>query len=451
MPAPDDARPLTALRGDVLRFSDNPFVQGPDSTVRLERDALVCMRDGRITSVEPATRGLAMLPRGTVVAQYPGALICPGFIDTHVHYPQLPIIGARGLPLLEWLQRYTFPAELAYADITHARSMAALYFAENLRNGITTASVFCTVHPSSVDALFEASEALNLRTIAGKVLMDRNAPAALCDTAQSGYDQSRALLERWHGKGRQLYAITPRFAPGCTPAQLDAAGTLWREHPDCHVQSHLAETRAEVEWVRALFPEARTYLEVYDRHGLLGPRAIYAHGIHLDESEFSRCHASGTALAHCPTSNLFLGSGLFNLAAALREDRPVRTGLGTDIGAGTSFSMLRTMDEAGKVAQLRGYALTPEHALYLATRGGAQALHLEDRIGSIAPGMEADLVVLDPLCTPLMRARMQQVDSLHEALAVLMTLGDDRAVRATWVAGVKRHDREQPATPDVTA
>ncbi len=440
--SPNDAPSSHALRGDVLSFRGDPFVDGLDACMAFQRDAIVHMHEGRIVAVGPASTLLDTLPSGTPIEHHPDALITSGFVDTHVHYPQLPIIGARGLPLLDWLERHTYPAEQAFADIDHARAVARLYLAENLRNGITSAAVFCTVHPQSVDVLFEAALAMDMRMVAGKVLMDRHAPPALRDSAQSGYDDSAALIARWHGRGRLGYAITPRFAPSCTPAQLEAAGALWREHPGCFVQSHLSENRDEVAWVAQLFPEARDYLDVYDRHGLLGPRAIYAHGIHLGEREHARCHESGAALAHCPTSNLFLGSGLFDLATAKRADRPIRVGLGTDIGAGTSFSMLRTMDEAAKVAQLRASPLSPGHAMYLATRGGAHALHLDDRIGSIAPGMEADLVVLDLRATPLMAARMRTVDSLDEALAVLMTLGDDRAVRATWVAGVKRHDRD---------
>ncbi len=442
MPASARQTERTALRGDVLYFSGDPFLHGVRSCMHFDRDALVVMNQGRIETVGAASAVLGQLPPGTPVEHYPGALICAGFVDTHVHYPQVSILGARGLPLLQWLEHYTFPAEQAFADAAHARAMASLYLDESLRNGITSAAVFCTVHPASVDALMQAALERGMRLVAGKVLMDRNAPEALLDSAQSGYDESAALIARWHGKGRLGYAITPRFAPSSTSAQLDAAGALWREHPDCFVQTHLAENQAEVAWVRELFPEARDYLDVYEHHGLAGPRAIHAHGIHLDESAFARCHASGTALAHCPTSNLFLGSGLFDLARAKATERPVRVGLGTDIGAGTSFSMLRTLDEAGKVAQLRDRPLSPAHAFYLATRGGAHALYLDDRIGSIAPGMEADLVVLDLHSTPLMAARMQHVDSLEETLAVLMTLGDDRAVRATWIAGVKRHDRD---------
>lgn len=446
MSAPASSPPVTALRGDVLHFSGDPRLHGVAACMHFERDALLVLRNGKITQFGPASCLLADLPPDTPIEHYTDALICAGFVDTHVHYPQLSILGARGLPLLDWLARYTFPAEQAFADVEHARAMARLYLDENLRNGITSAAVFCTVHPHSVDALFEAALERGMRLVAGKVLMDRNAPDALCDTAQSGYDDSKALIDRWHDRGRLGYAITPRFAASSTPEQLDAAGALWRKHPDCHVQSHLAENLAEVAWVHELFPDARDYLDVYERHGLTGPRAIYAHGIHLDASAFARCHASDTALAHCPTSNLFLGSGLFDLAAARDAERPVRVGLGTDLGAGTSFSMLRTLDEAGKVAQLRHAPLSPAHAFYLATHGGAHALHLDDRIGTIATGMEADLVVLDLKSTPLMAARMQYADSLEDALGVLMTLGDDRTVRATWIAGVKRHDRDAPPT-----
>jgi guanine deaminase len=441
MPEAASSAACVAVRGTMLDFTGDPARQGAEA-MRAVEDVVIVMADGRITAVGHAADVLPTLPPDTPVEHYRDALICPGFVDTHVHYPQLPIIGAYGEQLIDWLNNYTFVAEQAFADDDYARAMAKTYFAENLRNGITTAAVFCTVHPGSVDALFETSQSLGLRTIAGKVLMDRNAPRALCDTAQSGYDESRALIERWHGRGRQLYAITPRFAPSSTPAQLEAAGALWREHPECYVQSHVSENRAEIEWVRELFPGAAGYLDVYDRHGLLGPRAIYGHGIHLDEDELARCHDSGTALAHCPTSNLFLGSGLFDLKRAGDPRRPVRVGLGTDIGAGTSLSMLQTLNEAYKVAQLNGYPLSAAHAFYLATRGGAHALYLDDRVGSIAPGMEADLVVLDLKSTPLIAARMQHVDSLEEALFVQMTLGDDRAVKATWAAGRLRHSRD---------
>jgi guanine deaminase len=301
--------------------------------------------------------------------------------------------------------------------------------------------VFCTVHPQSVDAFFEESTKLGLRMIAGKVLMDRNAPAALCDTAQRGYDESKALIAKWHGRGRSLYAITPRFAASSTPEQLAAAGTLRREHPDCFVQSHIAENLAEVAWVKQLFPERKGYLDVYDHYGLLGRRAIYGHGIHLTEGELARMHETGTAIAHCPTSNFFLGSGCFDIGKATRKERPVRVGLATDVGGGTTLSILQTLNEAYKAAQMNRYALSAGHAFYLATRGSARALDLEDTIGSIAPGLEADLVVLDLKSTPLIAFRMKHAADLAEALFVQMTLGDDRAVRATYVAGKRVYAR----------
>jgi guanine deaminase len=312
---------------------------------------------------------------------------------------------------------------------------------ELLRNGTTTALVFCAVYPQSVDALFVEAERRGMRVVAGKVLMDRNAPEALRDSAQRGYDESKALIARWHGHGRSLYAITPRFAGTSTPEQLDAAATLWREHPDVLVQTHIAENRREVEWTAKLFPQARNYLDIYDQHGLIGRRAVLAHGIHLGEDELCRCHESGTALAHCPTSNLFLGSGLFRIGAVKDPRRPVQLGLGTDIGGGTSFSLLATMRAAYEIAQLGGRALSAVEAFYLATLGGARALALEDRVGAIAPGREADFVVLDPNATPLLTLRNARARSVQDQLFALMTLGDDRAVRATYVAGRLAHER----------
>jgi guanine deaminase len=364
-----------------------------------------------------------------------------GFIDCHVHYPQTQIIGAFGEQLIDWLNKYTFVAEQQFADPVHAREVARVFLQECLRAGTTSAAVYCTVHPQSVEAFFEESAKLGTRMIAGKVLMDRNAPAALQDTAQQGYDESTALIGRWHGNGRQLYAVTPRFAASSTPAQMEMAGALWQEHPGTYLQSHVSENRREVAWVKELFPERSGYLDIYDHYQQLGPRAIYGHGIWLTEQELQRCHESGTAIAHCPTSNQFLGSGLFNMANAMQSGRPVRVGLATDIGAGTSFSMLQTLNEAYKVAQLNGNTLSAGHGFYLATRGTAKALYLEDKIGSIASGMEADVIVLDLKSTPLIEYRLQYCRDIHEVLFILMTLGDDRAVRATYVAGQLAYQR----------
>ena len=437
----DNGNP-TALRGTLVTCRDDPFLTDRAKAFSVETDGLVICRNGLIEAAGPAADLMASLPRGTPVTDYSGCLIAPGFIDTHVHYVQTGIVASYGTQLLDWLDRYAFPAELAFADPAHAAAMARVFCDELLRNGTTTALVFCAVYPQSVDALFAEAEQRGMRIIAGKVLMDRNAAKKLRDSAEQGYDESKALIARWHGRGRCLYAITPRFAGTSTPAQLDAAGSLWREHPDVFVQTHIAENRREIEWTAELFPERKNYLDIYDHHGLVGRRAVLAHGVHLSEEEMCRCHESGTAIAHCPTSNLFLGSGLFNIAAMKAARRPVQVGLGTDIGGGTSFSLLATMGAAYEVAQLNGRALGAVEAFYLATLGGARALALDDKIGSIAAGREADLVVLDPTATPLLTLRHARSQSVEDVLFALMMLGDDRAVRATYVAGKSAHLRE---------
>jgi guanine deaminase len=438
MPSPTDG--VTALRGTVVTCRDDPFLTGPAKAFAVESDGLVVCRNGLVEAVGPASALLKSVPAERV-ADYSGCLIVPGFIDTHVHYVQTGIVASYGEQLLDWLDRYAFPAETKFADPAHAAAMAKVFCDELLRNGTTTALVFCAVYPQSVDALFLEAERRGMRIAAGKVLMDRNAPDALRDTAQRGYDESKALIERWHGKGRSLYAITPRFAGTSTPAQLDAAGALWREHKDVLVHTHIAENKREIEWTAELFPERKDYLDVYDHHGLIGRRAVLAHGVHLSEDELCRCHESGTALAHCPTSNLFLGSGLFRIAVAKDPRRPVHVGLGTDIGGGTSFSLLATMGAAYEIAQLGGRSLSAVEAFYLATLGGARALALDDRIGTIAPGYEADFAVLDPNATPLLTLRNARAEKVEDVLFALMTLGDDRAVRATYLAGQCAHAR----------
>jgi guanine deaminase len=364
-----------------------------------------------------------------------------GFIDCHVHYPQTQIIGAYGEQLIDWLNKYTFIAEQQFADKDHAREVARVFLKECLRAGTTTATVYCTVFPQSVDAFFEESEALGTRMIAGKIMMDRNAPGALTDTPKKGYDETKALIGKWHGKGRQLYCVTPRFAPTSSPEQMEMTGAVWNEHPGTYLQSHVSENRGEVAWVKELYPERKGYLDTYDHFKQLGKRAIYGHGIWLTEEELQRCHDTGTAIAHCPTSNFFLGSGYFNLKNAKKAARPVMVGLATDLGAGTSFSILQTMNEAYKAAQLNGNPLSSGHAFYLATRGTAQSLYLDDTIGSIAPGMDADLVTLDLKSTPIIEYRMRYCKDLEEALFIQMTMGDDRAVLATYVAGRLAYSR----------
>lgn len=439
--------PVTALRGQIVSLRDNPFERAPADCLDWHEDGLVIMEGGRITAAGAYEAVKGALPAGVTPAHHPDKILMPGLIDTHVHYPQIQMIGAYGEQLLEWLNTYTFPTELEFADQAHAARVAKVFLRELLRAGTTTAMVYCTVHPQSVEAFFAESERLGTRMIAGKVLMDRNAPAALLDTAQRGHDESAALIARWHGRGRQLYAVTPRFAPTSTEAQLEAAGALLRAHPGVYMQTHLCENRAEIDWVRDLFPERASYLDTYDHAGLVGPRAVFGHAIHMHEGDFCTCHDTGAAIAFCPTSNLFLGSGLFKLAEASDPRRPVRVGLGTDVGAGTSLSQLQTLNEAYKVAALGGTRLDALRAFWLATLGGARALYLEDRLGRIAPGYEADLIVVDPRATPFMAFRAEHCRSIEEILFLLMTMGDDRAIAETWVAGRKVHDRDSPPDP----
>ncbi len=437
----DPAASTFALRGAALTLCDDPFMVGDAAAMHFESDALVVIRGGRIAAFGPYQGLQATLPADTPITHYRDALIVPGFIDTHVHYPQTQIIGAGGKRLIDWLNTCTFPAEMQFADAAYAREIADVFLDACLSYGTTTAVVYCTVHPQSVDAFFEAADARGLRMIAGKTLMDRNAPEALLDTAQRGYDESRALIERWRDRGRLGYAITPRFAASSTPAQLELAGALLAKFPHAYCQTHIAEQRDEVAWVAKLYPERRDYLDVYDHYGLIGPRTLLGHGIHLVEREWQRCREAGAAITHCPTSNAFLGSGLFDWSRAKKQGHEVSVALATDVGAGTTLSMLATMGAAYQIARLGGHSLTPVQALYLSTRGAARALQLEDTIGSIAPGMEADLVVLDLAHSPLARLRMKSCESIEDALFMLMTLADDRAIRDVYVMGAPLDSR----------
>ena len=434
---------VKALRGATISFRANPFEQPAETCLIHHKDALVIFEDGKIRAIGPYSDLIAQLPPDVIPVEYPDALISAGFIDTHVHYPQVQMIGAYGSQLLEWLTEYTFVAEQQYADEAHARMSAKLFFRELLRAGTTTAAVYCTVHPQSVNAFFEESTRFNTCMVAGKVLMDRNAPAALLDTAQRGYDESEALIARWHQNGRQHYCVTPRFAPTSTEAQLDLAGALLRQHDGLFMQTHLCENQSEIEWVLDLFPKRSSYLDVYAHAGLVGRRSIFGHAVHMTENDFCTCHQTGAALAHCPTSNLFLGSGLFRLFDAVNPKRPVRVGLGTDVGAGTSLSQLQTLNESYKVAALAGTKLNAIQSFYLATRGGAHALYLDDRLGKLEPGHDADICILDTKATPLLEFRSSYCESLEELLFVLMTIGDDRAVRATYIAGECVYDRDK--------
>lgn len=420
------------ILGQVLSFTGDPFELGPDAA-RHESHGAVLVRDGRIAAVGPADRLRAAHPQARVTDHGRG-LIMAGFVDAHVHYPQTAIIASWGKRLIDWLNTYTFPEEMRFADRAYADDIAARYLDLVTARGTTTVCSYATIHPASVDAIFAAAQARGMRVYAGKTCMDRNAPDGLRDTAKSAYDDSLALLERWHGVDRLSYVITPRFSPTSTPEQLAALGALWRAHPDCLMQTHLSEQTDEIEWVRGLYPQSRDYLDTYEAQGLLAEGAVYGHAIHLTARERDRLAEAGASLVHCPTSNTFIGSGLFDMGLARR----LRVGLATDTGGGSSFSMLRTMAAAYEVAQLRGEALHPATLLWLATVGSARALRAEDRIGNVAPGMEADLVVLDLASTPAIEQATRRADTLWEAVFPTIMMGDDRAVAAVWIGG-RRH------------
>jgi guanine deaminase len=422
-----------AIRGSILHFLEDPAEDSRERAYQFLEDGLLIVEDGYIAKVGKAQDLLPTLHSGASLTDCSGQLIVPGFIDAHVHFVQTDIIGSYGRRLLEWLEQFTFPAERAFADPDHAREVADFFVGELLRNGTTTALVMGSVHAVSVDTIFEAAQKRGMRLIAGKVLMDRNCPEDLRDTAASAYADSKALIERWHGQGRLQYAISPRFAPTSTPEQLARAGLLARENPDVYVHTHVAENEEEVAWVRKLFPDHRSYLDVYDHYELLRERTVLAHAIWLDDIDVDRVAETRSSLVHCPTCNLVMGSGLFDLRRATKAG--VQVALGTDVGGGTSFSMLRVMDETYKVAQLRGHSLSPLRAFYLATLGAARALDLDDRIGNFAAGKEADFIVLDPRATPILARRMAAARNLAERLFLLITLADDRVVNGTYVMG----------------
>ncbi len=423
---------IRALRGRLLWFVGDPEVAG-EAAHHFVEDGLLVIENGLVKAAGEASALLRALPADAEIVDHRPHLIMPGFIDAHIHMPQTQVVASYGAQLMDWLNKYTFVEEQKLGQQGHAEKLSRFFLDELLANGTTTAAVYCSVHPQSAEAFFTESQRRNTRMIAGKVLMDRNAPEALTDTAESGYRDSKALIARWHGKGRQLYAITPRFAITSTPEQLTAAGRLAAEHPDCHVQTHIDENRAEIAFARELYPEAADYADIYRRHGLLGPKSLMGHCIHMTHNEWQAFAETGAVAVFCPTSNLFLGSGLFDWAHA--RQRGVKVAVATDIGGGTSYSMLRTMAEAYKVLQLQGQSLSAFAALHAITRGNAAALGLDHLIGSFEPGREADVVVLDTGATRAMAHRMETVRDLAEELFVLVTLGDERNVAATYVMG----------------
>ncbi|HYD59519.1 MAG TPA: guanine deaminase [Noviherbaspirillum sp.] len=428
-----------AYRASILHFTADPAFD--DKAYAWHEDGLLVVEDGKVKAAGNYAQLRTTLPEGVVVRDYRGKLIVPGFIDTHIHYPQTDMIASPAPGLLPWLETYTFPNERKFADPEHAQDVASFFLDELLRCGTTTAMVYCTVHPSSVNAFFGESHRRNLRMVAGKVLMDRNCPEFLCDTAEDGVRVSEELINTWHNHGRQLYAITPRFAPTSTEAQLQLAGELARAYPDTFLQTHVAENTDEVAWVKSLFPDSRSYLDVYDKYGMMRPRAMYAHCIWLDDHDRARMRETQSAASICPTSNLFLGSGLFDFKRA--DEAHVPMSLATDVGGGTSFSMLQTMNEVYKVARMGGTYLPALRMFYMATLGGARSMQLEGTVGNFATGVEADFVVLDPQATPLLARRTARTDSLEELLFALALLGDDRTVAATYSAGKLVHERGQ--------
>jgi len=428
--------PRLALRGDLLDFSADPGFAAPAGAagVRFRADHWLLVEGGRIAGVQ------ADVPDASWTRiDHRGCLVMPGFIDTHVHCPQLDVIASYGTELLEWLNTYTFPAELRYADPEVATAGAERFLDALLAHGTTSAVVFPTVHKVSADALFSGAERRGMRLIAGKVLMDRHAPDGLRDDVAQAERDCVDLVQRWHGRGRLAYALTVRFAPTSTSAQMQMAAALLKAHPGTYMQTHVAENRDEVRWVAELFPQARSYLDVYHRHGLLNERAVLAHGVWLDDLDRVLLRETGAQIAHSPSSNLFLGSGLFDWLGA--EGQGAHVTLASDVGAGTSLSMIRTLADAYKVQAMRGVKLTAYKALYGATRGAARALHLADEIGSFDTGCQADVAVWDWAATPLMAHRIGLAHDLHEKLFAWMTLGDERLLQAAYVAGTPRYRR----------
>jgi guanine deaminase len=439
---------LKAIRGAFLDFIEDPFFI-PDEleSARYIPDGLLILENGYIKELgefEQLKDKYATVP----ITAYPNCLIMPGFIDTHIHFPQTEMIAAYGEQLLEWLNKYTFPIEGKFKDQDYAQKIAAFFLDELIKNGTTTALVFAAVFPQSVEAFFTEASRRNLRMISGKVMMDRNAPDFLLDTSESSYEESKKLIQKWHKNGRLLYAVTPRFAVTSSNEQLQVAGKLLEEFPDVYLQTHLSENVKEIELVAQLFPETKGYLDVYDQAGLVKEKSIFAHGVHLRNDEFKRLSEAKAAISFCPTSNLFLGSGLFKLLQAKSLDNPVKVGLGTDVGGGTSFSMLQTTNEAYKIVQLQGEKLSSFKALFLATLGGAKALCLEDKIGNFDVGKEADFIVLDLQATPLMALRNSQSPpaktkaEIAEKVFATMILGDDRTVQATYIAGELAYNKK---------
>ncbi len=439
--------PLKGIRGEMVTFHEDPFLVEDESKCYTHfPDGLVVIQDGKILAAGSFSEIAPLYPDLKDIDTYENAVIIPGMIDTHVHYVQSPMIGSFGDTLLKWLNQYTFPTEARFRSKEFADSVARLFFTQILRQGTTTANVFSTTFASSVDALFEESERYNTRIITGKVLQDRNLPESLRDhSAEGSISIASELLDKWHGRGRQMYAVIPRFAPTSTPRQLELAGRLYQDNIDkgVYMHTHLDEADDEIEWALSLYPQAKNYTDIYRRYNLLGNRTVLAHCCLVKEEEWQMLHDYDCGVAHCPSSNLFLGDGMFKFWEAKKETRPIRVGVGTDVGAGTNFSLPRQLNEAYKVGMLKKKSIGALKSFYMATKGGAQVLHLEDRIGSLEPGFEADIAVLDMQPNDFLKWRMQFNDFILDRMFILQTLSPDNLVRATYVAGKRVYDRER--------
>ena len=423
-----------AYRGSIFHFLREPMGHDDSDSYRYFDDGLLLLDEqGKILRLGSYNGLLQELPEHTEIIDYSGNWIIPGFIDTHIHYAQMEIIASFGQQLLEWLNTYVFPAERKHENPEYADQIAKLFIEELLHNGTTTAMTYSTVHKVSAEALFKRASDVNMRIFTGKTLMDRHAPDYLLDTPQLAYDESKELLNKWHNKGRLSYVITPRFAPTSTEAQLEMAQALVSEFPDAYVQTHLSENKDEVEWVKNLYPWAKDYTDVYDNYSLLGSRSVFGHAIHLSDREFKRLVESQSIISWCPTSNFFLGSGIFDINKAKLEGN--RIGIGTDVGAGSSFSILRTLNVAYKAAAMQGVAFSPLDGFYSVTLGGAKALSVADKIGNFETGKEADFLVLDMNSTPLLCNKMSRANTIEEKIFNLMVLGDDRAIAKTYICG----------------
>ncbi len=420
------------LRGRLLSFHREPQNAEDTGAYTYLEDGALLIQDGIIQETGPFAEISAKAGNVPVTDHRPH-LMMAGFIDTHIHFPQVQVIASWGAQLLDWLNNYTFPEETRFASDKHSAHMARAFFDQLVTHGTTTAVAYCSVHKTSADAFFTEATRRNMRMLGGKVLMDRNAPEGLQDTPQTGYDDTKALIADWHGKGRNGYVITPRFAITSTPEQMAMAQVLAQEHPDCHVQTHLSENKDEIAFTAQLYPQARDYLDVYQSYGLLGQKTLLGHSIHLESREVDALAETGAHPVFCPTSNLFLGSGLFDHGGL--SARGITNGIATDVGAGTSYSMLQTLNEGYKILQLQGLALHPLQAFHWATRGNACVLGLEDKIGNLDPGTEADVVILNARSTPAMALRMDRVGSLAEELFVLQMMGDDRAIEEVYISG----------------